>query len=631
MCGIAGKISFKNFDENEIKVEAACMSMINRGPDFQKIIKTGKAVLGHCRLAIIDLSAEANQPFFSEDKRYAIVFNGEIYNFNEVKKYLEQSYNLTFLTKSDTEVLLKGYIVLGTEILKHLRGMWAFAIWDNIKEELFVSRDRFGEKPFFYCFENDSFSFASNLSGITKLVENNEINPNAVSELYAYQYISQNNCIYTNIKKLLPAQFAIINKNEMKINSYWEVSYSEKIDISFEKAQVTIEEILHSSVKEKLVSDVPLGLFLSGGNDSGLVAAIASQYKKNITSITMSTPHNTELDESIYAQKIASIYNLNYKQIDIDINCINILPNLLQMIEPFADSSIIPTIAVSQIARNHLTVVLTGDGGDEIFGGYGIPTIFKQIKRSSLPFKTIIEYLSNLRFQPGTKYLSKIANTERLIKYGGIYSYCNSMDYEPSNIRKYLFRKNFIDNLYNEQAHFQKSIIRKVENKGFTDHDLMLYLGVKGYLADDFLMKVDSGTMFASLESRAPFLDNRLIEFTSKLKPEILMPDGKEKFLLKKICEKYLPNEIIYKKKTGFRIPVRDYFNSTWSDLLIKFIKEGISYELGITNIEGSIKLIEWYKKAKPSQMEKLLFSMLIFEIWLRVFHLKYENTNIKL
>lgn len=623
MCGIAGKISFKHLSDDESKVESACEAMSYRGPDFKKIVKTGKAVLGHCRLAIIDLSTEANQPFFSDDKRYSIVFNGEIYNFYEVKKVLEDKHNIKFFTKSDTEVLLKGYIKLGVEILKLLRGMWAFAVWDNLKEELFVSRDRFGEKPFFYCYENDNFSFASNLSGITKLVEKTEINPNAVSELYAYQYISQNNCIYSNIKKLLPAEYAIINKNGIEIKSYWEISYSEKIDISFEEAQTKVEEILHSSVSEKLISDVPLGLFLSGGNDSGLVAAIASQYKKNITSITLSTPQNPELDESIYAQKIASIYNLNYNQVELDIDCINVLPKLLHMIEPFADSSVIPTIAVSEKAKKHLTVVLTGDGGDEIFGGYGIPSLFRNTKRSDLPFKSILEKLSNLRFHPGAKYLSKIAKTEQLIKYGGIYSYSNSMDYEPANIRKFLFQKEFIENLYKEQAHFQKTIIRQAENRCLSEHDIMLYLGVKGYLADDFLMKVDSGTMYASLESRSPFLDNRLIEFTSKLKPEILMPEGKEKYLLKKICEKYLPLDIVYKKKTGFRIPVRDYFNTKWSDLLIKLIKEGISHELGITNVEGSLKLIEWYKKSKPSQMEKLLFGMLIFEIWLRVFHLK--------
>lgn len=630
MCGIAGKIYFNNFSETDKSVELACKAMSYRGPDNMKIEKSGKAVLGHCRLAIIDLSSEANQPFYSDDKRFSIVFNGEIYNFEEIKRELENNYNIVFYTKSDTEVLLKGYLTLGTEILKMIRGMWAFAIWDRQKEELFISRDRFGEKPLFYSFINGIFCFASNLSAISKLIEKKEINPNAVSELFAFQYISQNNCIYKDIHKLLPAQYAKINQNGIESYKYWDVSYADKIDISFNEAQNEVEEIMHKSIREKMISDVPLGLFLSGGNDSGLVAAIASHYKKNITSITLSTPQNPELDESKYAKIIAQKYNLDYNQVELEIDCINLLPKLLGMIEPFADSSVIPTMAVSEKARKHLAVVLTGDGGDEIFGGYGIPSLFNKIRKSQIPLKFLIDKLTNLRFQPGAKNLSKIANIESMIRYGGIDSYCNAMDYQPSNIRKYLFKPEFIHILNQEQSYFQKSIIKSAE-QNISEHDLMLYLGVKGYLADDFLMKVDSGTMYASIESRAPFLDHRLIEFTSKLKPEILMPQGKEKYLLKKICEMYLPNEIVYKKKTGFRIPVRDYFNSNWSNLLINYIKEGISSELGIINPDGCIKLIEWYKKAKPAQMEKLLFSMLVFEIWLRIFHLNYKSDEIKL
>lgn len=624
MCGIAGKISFNTFQNYEQEVKNACDAMAYRGPDNITVNTIGNATLGHCRLAIIDLSPEANQPFYSEDKRYSIVFNGEIYNYKEVRSQLEKEFDLKFRTNSDTEVLLKGFITIGPQILDRLRGMWAFAVWDNQNQELFIARDRFGEKPLFYYFDNGVFLFASNLSGISNLLTNKELNPKAISELFAYQYISQQQSIYKGVTKLLPAQFGYVTKDELKLSSYWQVKYDEKIDISFEDAQVKVEEIMHSSIQEKLISDVPLGLFLSGGNDSGLVAAIASQYKKGITSVTLSTPQNPELDEAMYAQKIAKLHGLNYNQVDLEIDCINKLPQLLSMIEPFADSSIIPTAAVSEKAKQFLTVVLTGDGGDEIFGGYGIPALLNRIKPSALPLATIMDELSNRRFQPGWKYAPKVANIERMIRYGGLNSYCNAMDYEPSNIRKLLFKSSFLNELETEQAYFQKSILKSYKGK-ISNHDMMFFLGVKGYLPDDFLMKVDTGTMYASIESRAPFLDNRLIEFTSKLKPEVLMPNGQEKLLLKKICEKYLPKEIVYKKKTGFRIPVRDYFNGKWTDLLRGYINEGISSDLGIINIEGSLKLIDWYQKARPSQMEKLLFSMLVFEIWLRVFHLKQQ------
>ncbi len=629
MCGIAGKISFNTFQNNEFEVKKACEAMAYRGPDNTSIHTIGKATLGHCRLAIIDLSSNANQPFYSDDKRYSIVFNGEIYNYQDVRKQLVKEFGVHFLTNSDTEVLLKGYILKGPKILDSLRGMWAFVVWDQQKEELFMARDRFGEKPFFYSFENSVFTFASNLAGLSNLREQNELNPKAISELFAYQYISQQQSIFKGVCKLLPAHYGLISKDSISLVPYWEVNYHDKIDISFENAMLKVEEIMHSSIQEKLISDVPLGLFLSGGNDSGLVAAIASQYKKGITSVTLATPRNPELDEADYAKRIAKLHGLSYNQVDLDVDCIQKLPKLLAMIEPFADSSLIPTAAVSAKAKQFLTVVLTGDGGDEIFGGYGIPALLNQTQSSILPLGKAMDELSNRRFQPGWKYLHKIANSKRIIKYGGLESYCNAMDYEPSNIRKLLFQPSFIHKLESEQAYFQKSII-KTSNGKISRHDAMLNLGVKGYLPDDFLMKVDTGTMYASIESRAPFLDNRLIEFTSKLKPETLMPGGQEKFLLKKICEKYLPKDIVYKKKTGFRIPVRDYFNTKWADILKGFIKEGISANLGITNIEGSLKLIDWYQKSRPSQMEKLLYSMLIFEIWLRVFYLK-QKTAIEL
>lgn len=629
MCGISGKIDFKSRNLFIEDVQKSCDAMIYRGPDNITVKSSGIATLGHCRLAIIDLSAEANQPFYSEDERYVTVFNGEIYNFQEVRNDLIKNYGIQFKTNSDTEVLLQGFICCGPSILTQLRGMWAFVIWDKQKEELFMSRDRFGEKPLFYEFNNGILSFASNLSGITKLTGSKSLNPNAISELFAYQYISHNHSIYEGLQKLPPASFATVSIEGIQISTYWNVNYSEKIDISITEAQDTIENILTHSIEEKLIADVTLGLFLSGGNDSGIVAAIASKFKKGINSITLSTPENPELDESIYAKQIAQLHGINYHQVDLQMDCINKLPKLLSMIEPFADSSIIPTTAVSEMARKHLTVVLTGDGGDEIFGGYGIPSLLHRTSKSNLPLGEVYKTLSNNRFQPGWKYMPKLASSEKLIKYGGILNYCNAMDYLPVNIKKLVFQPHFILKLETEQAFYPKQLVR--QHPQWSDHDNMFYLGVKGYLPNDFLMKVDTGTMFASIESRAPFLDHRLIEFTSKLTHDHLTPGGVDKYLLKKICEKYLPKEIIYKKKTGFRIPVRDYFSGKWSIMLENLIKEGHSSDLGIINIEGSLKLIEWYKKAKPTQMDKLLFSMLVFEIWLRVFHLGVEIDEITL
>ena len=295
MCGIAGKISFDSPQNYRHDVQNACDTMSYRGPDNITVNTYGQATLGHCRLAIIDLSPQANQPFISSDQRYTMVYNGEIYNYKEVRKNLESEFGIQFRTDSDSEVLLTGYIYYGPGILQQLRGMWAIAIWDNLNNELFIARDRFGEKPMFYHFENNVFSFASNLAGISELNTNGVINPKAVSELFAYQYISQDQSIYNSIKKLLPGQFGLIKRNELVLKSYWEVDYLDKIDVSFEEAQLKVEEIMHKSVEEKLIS-----------NETIIISTRSETASKNICDLNELVSKKSKVKEKTSFEKSKS-------------------------------------------------------------------------------------------------------------------------------------------------------------------------------------------------------------------------------------------------------------------------------------------------------------------------------------
>lgn len=624
MCGIAGIVNFERPIDRK-NIEKSLKKMSYRGPDNIGIYENTHITLGHARLSIIDLNPRANQPLSLSDCNGVIVLNGEIYNYHELRESLIKK-GYAFKTTSDTEVLLTGYFEWGYKILDRLVGMFAFAIYDLNNSTLFFARDRFGEKPFLFCYNESRFSFASNLAGLSELIENRELNPDAINELIAYQYISSNHSIYKNINKLKPGHYGVYNRNGLKIKQYWFLNYSEKIDISVDEAANGVDELLNQAIKDQLNADVPVGVFLSGGNDSGIVAAIASNYRSNLTSVTMTVPGSPKYDERENAEAIADMYKLNSKFVIMDNNCTNELPTLLGMTEPFADSSILPAYNVAQKAKQFATVVLTGDGGDEVFGGYGKPSMARRAGRSrNYLFAKGLKFFGDRRFNPLFNSLGNYALSDSAFKYGGMELFLKMQDYSTRYIQKYVFKREFIKKIEIEQA---ESLITdySINRNCFSDfHDGLLYLGVKNRLPDDFLLKVDTATMAASIESRAPFLDHRLIEFTSKLKPDILMPGGLGKGLLKKVAEKYLPKEIIYSQKKGFSIPVSDYFKHSWRNQLLQLLDNGISVEMGIINPGGVKRILEWHKKNEIPQLERLLFSILILELWLESNLLKKE------
>lgn len=624
MCGISGIVDFESPIDRK-KIERSLEKMHYRGPDNSGIYENTNVTLGHARLSIIDLNPRANQPFFLPEKNGVIVLNGEIYNYHELRKILLKK-GYTFKTTSDTEVLLTGYFEWGYNILDRLVGMFAFAIYDLNNSTLFFARDRFGEKPFLFCHNENSFSFASNLAGLCELIKNRDLNTDAINELIAYQYISSNHSIYKGINKLNPGHYGVYNKNGLRIEQYWFLNYSDKIDISVDEAATRVDELLNQAIEDQLNADVPVGVFLSGGNDSGIVAAIASNYKSNLISVTMTVPGSPKYDESKNARAIADIYGLNSNFVILDNNCTDELPALLAMTEPFADSSILPAYNVAHKAKKFATVVLTGDGGDEIFGGYGKPSMANRAGRSqNLLIANMLDFFGNRRFNPLFNFLGSYALSDSAFKYGGMEFFLKMQDFSTNYIQKYVFQREFIKKIEVKQAESLIKVYNTNRNCYSDFHDALLYLGVKSRLPDDFLLKIDTATMAASLESRAPFLDHRLIEFTSKLKPEILMPGRVEKGLLKRVAEKYLPKEIIYSQKKGFSIPVDDYFRKDWGTKLLKLLDKGISVEMGIINPKGVKRLLEWHRRNEIPQLDRLLFSILVLELWLEINLLKKE------
>ncbi len=624
MCGISGIIKWDNTSEVEIQqVKDSLVKMNYRGPDYSSVKVVDNAILGHNRLAILDLNERSNQPMFSEDEKLAIVFNGEIYNYAAIKEELTRK-GFTFKSTSDTEVLLKGYQCFGKNILSKLRGMFAFVIWDGINNKVFAARDRFGEKPFYYTLDSvNNFSFASNLSGVLAYLKNKKISKQAVFELFSQQFISEDSCIYEGVKKLSAGHYLEITKENVSLQKYWDANYTEKINISFEDAKKQVHRLLKSSVEEQLEADVPVGLFLSGGTDSSIIAALASKKQKNITALTMSTPGSSAYDESEAAAYVAKYLGINHKIVPLDEKSVNNLPKILKTMEPLADASLIPSMSIAGEAHKDFKVMLSGDGGDEVFGGYKVPLHYlkNEFKGNFLSKEIVNSALQNNNCI--NQFLRERLDVARLFKWGGIEAYFSSKNTTQSVVLEVLGGGFFENKSFSYYKQAQKATINQ--------EDIFLYAGLKSSLQNDFLLKMDSANMLFSVESRAPFLDYRILDFTSKLNISQLMPNGLDKEMLKSIGANYIPKEFFNLPKKGFSIPYYEYLKGSWGDLLIKLVKQNISSDLGIINASKVEALVKKYK-AKPNfKLGKLLYSILVFEIWLRVFHLNQDLKEIEL
>jgi asparagine synthase (glutamine-hydrolysing) len=626
MCGLAG---FVDFNKRSLKTQLEKMTdvLMHRGPDDSgyKLFETKEAIigLGHRRLSILDLSMHGHQPMDFEN--FTIVYNGEIYNFREIRVELEK-YNYIFHSDSDTEVILKAFHKWGIKCIDKFNGMFLIVIFNKEKNHLTLIRDRAGVKPCFYYHKDNLFLFSSELKSFHKHpgFEKN-INFDSLGSYLQYGYISEPNSIFENTYKLESGYYLEIDLKSKKIskNKYWNVIefYDKpKLKIAEEEALEELERLLISSFEYRMVSDVPVGVFLSGGYDSSIVTAILQSGRtEKINTFTIGFKEKG-FDEAPHAKKIAKFLGTNHTEYYCtQKDALEILPKLCDIFdEPFGDNSSIPTILVSQLARKDVTVSLSADGGDEIFAGYSkydlclnylnkfdkIPSVIRSglsSAMSSFNPKQIPYFNNTYNFE--TKYLK--AMNALLAK--------NSV--EMLKLTSQHFTKSQINNLLKPQIKTLKSNFDLIISDGNDFLNKMLAIDYKTYMVDDVLTKVDRSTMSVGLEGREPLLDYRIIEFAAQLPSELKYKNGIKKSLLKQITHKYLPKELMDRPKMGFGVPITEWFKNDLKEYFMTYLSKERLEKEGIFNVEEVLLMRNRFLEGDNESARRLWF-ILIFELW---------------
>jgi len=631
MCGIVGFLTSNPSKIPDIKILREMRDvLIHRGPDdegeyIQSLDEKGIFLfLGHRRLSIIDLIG-GHQPLSNEDDKIWVIFNGEIYNFKELRKDLEE-FGHRFKTNSDTEVIVHSYEEYGEECFKYFNGMFAIAIWDGNHQKLILSRDRFGKKPLYYYFFDDLFIFSSELKAIMVYPEfPRHIDPISLMKYLFYEFIPSPKTIFKNVMKIPSASYLVWTKKGIEIKKYWSPFKSKDIkdikSISELEVEERLIEILRKSVRHRLISDVPLGIFLSGGIDSSSVAAIAQQEVTGKVKTFSIGFEDSSFDESKYAFLVSKFIGAeHFQQIMKPKDLIEIVPKLTDLLdEPMADASIIPTYLLSKFTRKHVTVALGGDGGDELFAGY--PTYlahkFANYYEEIMGFiHPAINFLGNLlpvsdnnfsfdfkvkKFLSGIGYPDVIRNSIWLGSF-------------PFLEIKNLVSNEFIS-LFNRNHILEELFLYEKEYPYDDEITKIQYLDLKMYLQESVLVKVDRASMACSLEVRAPFLDYELVEFVMALPSGFKLNGYKSKYILKKIMRNLLPEEVIKRPKKGFGIPIAKWIKGPLKDLFQDLLSQEKIKKEGFLNHEYINKVFEDHLRNKKDNRKKL-WTLLIWELW---------------
>ena len=618
MCGIAGFLRSCASGADESVLRRMGNAILHRGPDAGGEYLDDHIGLAHRRLSIIDLSSDGNQPMFSVDGRYVIVFNGEIYNFLELRAELEKA-GTVFRSRTDTEVILALYAAKGRACLDDLNGMFAFALWDKLEKKVFLARDRIGKKPLYYYHAGgDRLAFASEIKALLELPGvPRDLEPTAVVDFLKYLYVPAPKSIFRNIYKLPAGHWMELQVGqEPKIGQYWDVDFSRKRTGSVEDAAEELLELLRDATRCRMIADVPLGAFLSGGIDSSAVVALmAGVSAKQVKTCSIGFLDRAH-DETPYAREVAGLFKTDHREYQVRENLPETVVRQARFFdEPFADSSSVPTYHVSRLARQDVTVALAGDGGDESFGGYEKYTIDRRENqvRQLVP-RPMLQLLQGVaKGQPGI-----VARKVRTLTGGALA--------DPAIA---FYRTNsFVED---EQLHglLGEGFARKVAGYDPSQHTVdawekvrgadhvtcMLYTDLKTYLPDDILVKVDRMSMAHALEVRAPILDYRVIEFAASLPSSLKIHGTTKKYLLKQAFQKVLPASIIHRRKHGFTVPLGDWFRQDLRPLAEEHL---LGQEMGEFFSPGYLKLLWQAHQEKKADHGTLLWSLLSFSLWQR-------------
>ena len=606
MCGIVG---FNWDDEKLLKKMVKIVE--HRGPDESGYYLDNGISLGHRRLSVIDLFT-GQQPIHNEDESIWIVFNGEIYNFKELRMLLEEKKH-RFYTSSDTEVIIHLYEELGEDCVKKLNGMFAFAIWDSNKKKLLLARDRLGIKPLYYYINEKKFIFASEIKAILGFEEvKRDIDLNALTEFLIYRYVPGSRTMIKNIYKLLPGHILILKNNAFQIHKYWDLKENISNE-SEEKYAKKLKVLLEESIKKRLISDVPLGVFLSGGIDSSCVVGLMSKMSEDIKTFSVGFGPEVE-NELSYARFISEYFDTDHYEINVEEKDLSLLPKMIwNLDEPIGDAATLPTYIISTFAKKKVTVVLAGEGGDELFAGYDNYKIMMWGRNFSKLVPNFLKYdffpIINKRFYNFSnlkRILDFISAKQEYKQYSSVISMFN--DYEMKKLGNFENENEIIKNFFS--------------NNQMTFLNKLLYFSIKTKLVNDYLMKADKMTMANAVEERVPILDHNIVEFSFTVPTTLKLKGLTGKYIMKKAMQDVLPKQIINRKKRGYNAPMDYWFKHSLKDFLEQLLdnsshnyynKEYVLGELKKFQKSGNNYNLNFYNAQK-------LWSVLVFEMWYRIF-----------
>lgn len=618
MCGICGVYYFSpGCEAKETDIRKMTAEMVHRGPEAEGLFCDKHVGLGHRRLKIIDLEGGV-QPMFNSDQSIVVSFNGEIYNFKQIRQQLEKKgYN--FRTHSDTEVIVHAYQEYGIDCVEQFRGMFGIAIYDRRSNEVFLIRDRLGIKPVYYLKDGEKILFASEVKPIlTQMDGRPDVHLPSVDFYISVGYVPGEQTMFSQVKKLLPGHYMRIASDGIEIRQYWDIDLkAEGYQGSFESAMEEFNTLAEESVSLRMLSDVPLGAFLSGGLDSSaIVSYMSARSEQPVKTFSVGYKDDPESSELVYAKQIADFFSTDHTEYILEpLNFFNSLDILLRYTEePIVESAAVALYQLSVEAKQQVTVILSGEGGDEILAGYPLHQIMPSVNK-------IHHYVKWLPMRRAL--LDPLMGTEKRMKYWDWVNMPMSRRYQSiSNdvtysIKQPMYASSSLLDSHQQTADYFENLFNKFPER--SDLSRMTYSDIKSWLPDDLLVKADKMTMAASLELRVPFLDHKLVEFTSQLPDSFKIRDKQGKYLLKKSMEGRLPDNIIYRKKKGFPVPVANWFRTHLYEQVREILLDSKTLSRGYFSADYIEDILLKHKKG-VEDLSRRIFTLLTLELWHRMY-----------
>ena len=622
MCGIAGWINLKQSDVNhtEAVLHSMCERIVHRGPNSEGLWLDDTVALGMRRLSIIDLHT-GDQPVFNCDKSVIVMMNGELYNYREVRADLEKKGH-KFVTQSDTEILPHLYEEYGENLVDHLNGMYAFSLWDTRNKKMIIARDRFGEKPLYYGVFDGKLIYASEPKAMLAHPSVTvELDTDALRHYLSYDYVPAPMSIYKGISKLPAAHLMVFENGEVRTRRYWNMNWSPTQTGSIDDKATELRDLLSDAVRMRLVSDVPLGILLSGGIDSSTVAAFATQHATERVKTFSIGFEEDSFDESKYARQVAKHLDTEHYEEKLSATTAGDLISEIGtwLDEPLSDGSLIPTFLLAQFVRKHVTVALGGDGGDELFAGYPMyyahTVAAKYARVPSLIRKGLIEPVvkrlpvstKNMSFDYKAKRFVRGANLDNVERH---HSWFGSFSREEQD---QLLTPEILAASDGDIYRGPRDLLGLCDAK--TEIEQMQFLDINYYMAEDILTKVDRAAMAVSLETRAPFLDPRVGQFAASLPLAYKLSGKSGKHILKKAMADLLPANILHRPKKGFGIPIAEWLKGRLNPLMHDLLAPARLKDQGLFNVEYVQQLITEHERGTASH-HKQLWTLLVFQLW---------------